>query len=250
MPLVLTLLIPLLAAAGLAVASGRLEGSLLVAGRSGAFLLGVMLLGVGVSCLVATNPGVALGTLIEFCGYVSIYVLIVLTIRSPLSLRRVSVWLFVGILLLAIQGLYQYLVVQATWRVSPGDVNPATNAGAYMFCVALLIGFGRLLRGADGRRGPLLWWAAGVIVIAIGLGFSFSRGAWLATSLGGGVLLLRARRWQPLALAVALFGALFLLPAVRERAQSAGSVDKADVTMADLRDGTRVVQLRNTVPLR
>ena len=87
-------------------------------------------------------------------------------------------------------------------------------------------------------------------MIAIGLGFSFSRGAWLATSLGGGVLLLRARRWQPLALAVALFGALFRLPAVRERAQSAGSVDKADVTMADLRDGTRVVQLRNTVPLR
>ncbi len=246
-PLMMAALVPIAVAAAYAWRSGKLPGAGTRVVRAGGFALGFMVLAVGFSANVAKDPGVAMGVVAEAVVYVAIYVLIVSTLSSWQSARRMVPWLAAVACALAIQALYQY-ATGAAWRANPGNVNPATNTGAYLFSVAILLMLGRLLFGAR-RTVPVVLWGVMLILLVVALVLSYSRGAWLATIVGVMVLAARSRGWRPHLVLLGMVAVPLLFAPVRDRVKVALSPDQQQVTIRDF-FGEPPLIMSNTTPLR
>jgi O-antigen ligase len=211
--------------------------------------VGLVMLAVGASLSLfgkAANPWILLELLV--------YGLFFILIRNTFTTRRGLEWMVAVIVFcitcLAVEGLYRFFVAKTIWRLGAGDVHTYTNMGAYMFQAGLILAVARLTVADRRAVASMLPWAA-TALLAPALVFSYSRGAWLTSAIGLGVLM-----WQRKALALVAAGAVVVsapvLPsAVWNRVLSAVDFGSTStVYLGDSRGRFLEAEVQNTTRLR
>lgn len=212
--------------------------------------LALMISGMTLSLFVVDSPQAGIAVLVEFVFYAGLFFIFVNTLQSRTGVRRLVTATVVGVAALAIDGTFRFFIAETSWRLGAGDVQTATNMGAFMFQVAFLLVASRVVFDSSLRWAKRCLWGTGLLAFGVALAFSYSRGAWITLSAG---MLVLAFHKKSLALVYLLF-ALLIVPvlpeAVTGRVRSISDFDRGGIVTLEGTGSREDAVVPNTTSLR
>jgi putative inorganic carbon (HCO3(-)) transporter len=161
----------------------------------------------GASLINHENVSDGLSSLCELISYTALYFLMVKTIRTERGLIRIAISLMIIITYFALEGLYRLFITKSIWRLGAGDVNTATNMGAFMFQALILLLASRIIIDQKQSKESKVAYTIILGSIIFAFVFTYSRGAWITLLVGG--LILMHKRSKAIILAILLFIIIF-----------------------------------------